>query len=240
MAINTDDISKKYQDLLIVQYNDKPKARATIDAVVKQILADGIYWDVQNGYDIETAVGKQQDILGKYIGVDRLFNGLVVPADAFAMNNYGEGPEGFGMGDVNDPAIEGGSLQTYFNLVSGTQKLSNNDYRILQKLKIIVNNSNLSTYEIITSLSELFDGKVKFTDNYNMTINYFVDPSILSIIKIAATKDCLPRPIGVGVNIFEQNEYFSFAQYGKEIADDAFGMGDCNNASIDGGSMLSY
>lgn len=60
-----------YADLLILQYKTQPKARATISALTSQVIADGILLDVINGFNLLTAVGKQLDILGKYIGLSR-------------------------------------------------------------------------------------------------------------------------------------------------------------------------
>lgn len=61
-----------YSNLLILQYHDKPKAKATIEAVVS-LIPDDLIQEVTNGFDIETAVGKQLDILGEYVGVDRYY-----------------------------------------------------------------------------------------------------------------------------------------------------------------------
>lgn len=61
-----------YSNLLIMQYHNKPKAKATIEATVG-LLPDDLIMEVINGFDIETAVGKQLDILGEYVGVDRYY-----------------------------------------------------------------------------------------------------------------------------------------------------------------------
>lgn len=67
----TDDIVTYYTDLLIIQYIRKPKARATIDAIVRPVIMDQLPTQVNNAFDIETAVGAQLDVLGKYTGVSR-------------------------------------------------------------------------------------------------------------------------------------------------------------------------
>lgn len=61
-----------YSNLLIMEYHGKPKATATIETTVA-LLPDDIIQDVINGFSIETAVGKQLDILGEYVGVDRYY-----------------------------------------------------------------------------------------------------------------------------------------------------------------------
>lgn len=73
-----------YADLLILQYRGKPKAYATIQALVKNVIMGQLPLAVQNAYDIETSVGVQLDVLGKYAGVERVgyaFNGDVINLD---------------------------------------------------------------------------------------------------------------------------------------------------------------
>lgn len=65
-------MNEYYSNLLILQYHNKPKAKATIEAVVN-LLPDGLIQEVTNGFNLETAVGKQLDVLGEYIGVDRYY-----------------------------------------------------------------------------------------------------------------------------------------------------------------------
>ena len=60
-----------YADLLILQYRTQPKARATISALTGEVISNGLLLDVINGFNLLTAVGKQLDILGKYIGLSR-------------------------------------------------------------------------------------------------------------------------------------------------------------------------
>ena len=65
-----------YTNLLIIQYNSKEKARATIELFSRVLLADGIFFDVLNAYNLDTAVGHQLDVIGKYVGVDRYYDAL--------------------------------------------------------------------------------------------------------------------------------------------------------------------
>lgn len=73
-----------YQNLLILQYNNKPKALATISTQVKPVLipqddGESLPLAVQNGFNLmgdNVAIGKQLDILGKYVGVTRSGHGF--------------------------------------------------------------------------------------------------------------------------------------------------------------------
>lgn len=77
--MTTQDIIDYYANLLILQYKGKPNAYATIQAAVTPIIMDQLPDQVQNAFEIGTAVGVQLDILGKYVGVTRTGNGFTGP-----------------------------------------------------------------------------------------------------------------------------------------------------------------
>ncbi len=60
-----------YSDLLILQYKGKPKATATVQAIVDTVTSGQLPIAIQNAYNLDTAVGAQLDIIGKYAGVSR-------------------------------------------------------------------------------------------------------------------------------------------------------------------------
>lgn len=74
--MTTQQLIDYYASLLILQYVGKPKAYATVQTMVSGVIMDQLPTQVQNGFDIETAVGKQLDILGKYVGVVRSGTGF--------------------------------------------------------------------------------------------------------------------------------------------------------------------
>jgi hypothetical protein len=69
MTVN--EIVEYYVNLLIIQYANKAKARATIDALVRPVVMDKVTLDVQEGFNLDTAVGSQLDMIAKYVGVTR-------------------------------------------------------------------------------------------------------------------------------------------------------------------------
>lgn len=69
--MTTQEIIDYYVNLLILQYRGKARARAHMSALVGEVVMDQLPLSVQNGYDVETAVGAQLDVLGKYVGVSR-------------------------------------------------------------------------------------------------------------------------------------------------------------------------
>lgn len=71
-----DDLIKYYENLLVIQYNDLPKASKTIGATVEAGLINNLPIEVRNSYDIENATGKQLDTIGKYQNVQREISGV--------------------------------------------------------------------------------------------------------------------------------------------------------------------
>lgn len=65
------ELQEYYANLLIIQYRGRPHARAMIKAFVKQMLMNQIPQKMEDAFDLEQAIGKQLDILGKRLGVTR-------------------------------------------------------------------------------------------------------------------------------------------------------------------------
>jgi hypothetical protein len=69
--MTTNEIVDYYVNLLILQYRGKPKARATIDALVRMAVVDQLPVALQNAFNLDTAEGVQLDTLGKIVGASR-------------------------------------------------------------------------------------------------------------------------------------------------------------------------
>lgn len=63
-----------YAKLLILQYRGVPGNFMFIQAIVKPVIMNQIPTQVSDGFDLETAVGKQLDVLASYVGVARDYN----------------------------------------------------------------------------------------------------------------------------------------------------------------------
>lgn len=79
-----DSIENYYADLIIIQYRNKPKARATIKLGVDLYLADGLVFDLQNVLNIDTAQGAQLDLIGKILGCNRNIFGFNIDKKYFS------------------------------------------------------------------------------------------------------------------------------------------------------------
>lgn len=207
---------------LIIQYNNKPKAQATIRLLAETLLANGIIWDVMNGYNVDTAVGKQLDIIGKYVGIDRFFN-VTDPVDYFALTDYVEvdpdSEQKYGFTDyANFDEDQFNGTMNYNSVLSIKNRLNDDDFRVLIKLKIIQNHSNHSHKSINDSIFQFFGLDIIPYSDDGMKMTYFVISGFTDIIRAAMIKEVLPRPMGVGIGFVEMppsRTFFAYMTYGQ-------------------------
>lgn len=238
------ELIQYYADLLIIQYAQKPKIRATIEAMIEQMLADNIAFDIRDAFDIETAVGVQLDILGKYVGVTRTHNGIVFTGKNFAFLEYDNlTPEAIqtGFSDYTDFETRDGIFVQYKDTLGDTLLLSDEDYRVIIKLKILQNSSNHSHKEIDDGLAEFFGTEIRADSLGDMVMDYFVPDDLTTIVSVAIQKDVLPRPMGVNTRylISEKEGFFGFATYASTPT---FTKGFATYADVDtkAGNTLTY
>ena len=210
MANDYDKLKKQlieyYQDLLIVQYHDKPKAKAMIKAEMEETLANLLDIQVRDAFDVDTAVGAQLDIIGKWVGVDRIFKGQMFDNKSwFSLTRYNEPTNplqgGFSRFD-NFDTLEGGFL-TYDFIVSTRNKINDTDFRMLIKLKIIRNNIKHSPKDIDEAMYKLFADTLYTVWGECMEMTFYYKKKNYGIVKLGQEKKCFPIPTGVKANFVE-------------------------------------
>lgn len=208
-----DSLVAYYVNLLIIQYHNKTKAQATIDAVIRECVANGIAFDIRDGFNIDTAVGVQLDIIGKYVGVDRFYNSYDITGVRFGYSDrYSTEPTDVtGYADSADFLTKEGDILSVADLVGTGYSLSDADFRTIIKLKILVNNSNYSDGQIDSDIESIFGSSLYMVDNLDMSLEYFTTPELSLIVRVALDKELLPKPMGVRINhIIEDNIYFGY------------------------------
>ena len=210
MANDYDKLKKQlieyYQDLLIVQYHDKPKAKAMIKAEMEETLANLLDIQVRDAFDVDTAVGVQLDIIGKWVGVDRIFKGQMFDNQAwFSLTRYNEPTTplqgGFSRFD-NFDTLEGGFL-TYDFIIATKSKINDTDFRLLIKLKIIRNNTKHSPKDIDEAMYKLFADTLYTVWGECMEMTFYYKKKNYGIVKLGQEKNCFPIPTGVKANFVE-------------------------------------
>lgn len=268
------DLIAYYVNLLIIQYNNQPKAQATISLFAQEMLASGIIFDVQDAYNLVPgkdtiinwdeggtwddpalswdngdngiAIGTQLDVIGKYVGVDRFYSAIVLE-NYFSLVEYDEvtptSPPRFGFetyatfGQYN----YNGTL-TYANVVTINNALTDADFLVMIRLKIIQNNSNYSHQQIDDAIFQFFGTTIRPESNGNMQMVYFISIAISALVQAILFKKLLPKPMGVGLTIVQgvQGLMFGLASYGVPFSAFAYGFSTYANYASLNGQVLVY
>ena len=194
------DYAKYLMSLLIIQFHNKPKAKATIEALGKMFPVD-LVMQVRDAFDIDTAIGKQLDVLAKYVGVKRFYT------------------------------------HTDGEIIT----LNDDELRMLIKFACICNTSNMSQYDLDTSLYNFFGRDVRASSNGNMAITFFVRSDSQIVVDAAIQQRVLPTPIGVQANqvVIQDEDFFAFVEYNDLSTEYKQGFLEYSDPTKEG-EMLNY
>ena len=224
--------------MLLYQYINASKAYATIGELAKAALVDLLPIYLNDAFNIETAEGPQLDILGEYIGFSRIVS-LPVSRNYFGFEDA-DTPYGnlYGLTDYDSTLNSDAFFYTYVDYSGSNSTLNDDEYRILLKLKSYTNRGNFSLGEINSFIYSLFGLNLILNDNLDMSIEYYVKPSIAKIISIAKDNGFLPKPMGVMIDalisVEDMDILFSFDP------ENGLGFTDYLSSTNSTGKYLSY
>jgi hypothetical protein len=241
------EIVDYYTNLLIIQYHNKTKAKATVDLFINELIASGVMFDVRDGYDLDIAVGVQLDILGKYIGTDRFYYSQDFTADYFGFADAADIPgvsaNIVGFNDAVAGLIKEGDFLDSEKVISTLFSLSDESYRKLLKIKIVQNNINYAFKPIVDGLFTFFGLEIIPLHNTDMSITYLIadNPKNDFFINALIQKECLPKPAGVSLQVLNNNSFFGFADAASltSIPDYIKGFNDAVAGLIKDGGFLN-
>lgn len=203
-----EQLKQYYADLLIIQYQ-KPKAIATIKALIEQALANLLILRIRDEcMNVDVSVGVNLDIIGKWVGIDRYFKGQKFDNQIwFSLVDWNDANQPTSLQgclqDWNNPSNKDGRFLDYDFIISVSNKLNDDDFRMLIKLKIIKNSIVATAKNIDDSIYRIFKDTVYTVWGENMHMTYYYKPSQYVIMKLAEEKGILPTPTGVKVEIKE-------------------------------------
>lgn len=258
------DLTSYYVSLLAYEYRGRPNAENQVALFTKQATADFLASQLLTAFDIDTAVGAQLDIIGKYVGVARnigvqeqkpyfglwtygstldksQYQGTWIPSTdtpalpAASAGNTGQWYAVANSGSSTSPIaadfVEGdvivsngtawvrqttdnaNGLSTYADLgvnvtapfytYYGSDRqysdLTDDQYRTVLKLKVVLNSNDSTLATISQALWDFFGPAITVVDNADMTMTFFVYNTVPLSTDIL--KSYLPRPMGVGITI---------------------------------------
>lgn len=196
MGLFTDE----YKKLLIIQYADKPNALAQIELTMGKL--EEVYdlaLSLEQAFDLDQATGKQLDILGKIVGINRSVP-FAVPKNYFG---FSDNPTtAWPMGD-KFISVVAYPMKNKFEIPYSTGELNDFTYRFFIKAQIIKNyakgtmidENNLS---IQNAIDFLFNNEAYVVDNQNMSMNIYINNTFdFNMIQYIEQLDLIPRPQGV-------------------------------------------
>lgn len=216
-----EELIKYFCNLLIIQYKNKPKAKATIEALVRSLFetSDGKVFllEYQNAYDLDTAQLAQLELLAKYIGYDGSLDvintnyfklsdteGLTItPGLSDTEGNYSGHPllnySGYTYTTTTLPGVAGidffrKTLLFLSEMKGEVLSLGNLD-RLLQKYY----GNDLYVIEGAKEITYVYDEDIlKLFNNDTGTVEAFI-------------RKYMPRPMGCGFSIqFQAEKYLAF------------------------------
>lgn len=242
------DLIAYYANLLIIQYHDQPKAQATIELITEVMLANNILLDIQNAYDVDTAVGAQLDVIGKYVGVDRYYSELEL-SNYFSMVDYSQAgslpssPPQWGFCNYSNFSsfAYNGSLD-YADIITVSNALNDDSYRFLIRLKIILNNINYSHQQIDEEMWNAFGATLRPESAGGMEMLYFISSELTSLIQAIVAKNLLPKPMGVGLLTVTgvTGDMFALTDYAGHESPFGDGLIDYASFAATPGQILNY
>lgn len=197
-----DELITYYSDLLILQYNNKPRAIATVQAYIAEVVASQIIQQVSDGFDLDTAIGEQLTMLGTYRNAPRTIYGLTLDKNFFQMPLYNAvAPEDdYGFATYTGSPVPSWYFILYSDVNDLIFNLSDSDLRTLIKYLADLNSSGFGLGEIDEILFTYFGDFVTLDDNLDMTITYTELPDNPSnLFAIVDSIGALPHPSGVQV-----------------------------------------
>ncbi len=208
-----ENIKNWIKNLIIIQYRQSSKNRALIDLLVELVFANCLILQIRDlCLNVDLSIGAQLDVVGKWVSLDRFYNGidewlhnyLSYPYfTTIETNSYDQYQGGFST-YTNFSDNDGGFLmyKDWKDVRTRINKMADNVYRQLIRLKIIKNSINHTCKNIDDAIWKWSNGNVYTTwDVMEVTYNY--NRSYSNIMRLASYKNILPHPTGCNIILKE-------------------------------------
>ncbi|MBO5928367.1 MAG: DUF2612 domain-containing protein [Clostridia bacterium] len=194
------NVEEYYANLLILQYRNKPKARATVKLGADIYLGDGLVFELNDILNIDIAVGKQLDLIGQILGCNRNIYGLSIDTPFFSF----EKEDAYGYSDKN--TLSEGYWKSYFNSTGSAYALPDDDYRYLLKFKAAYNLKRGSWGELNDMYDTFFGNELNMVNNKDLSVTFQYSPNLSLALKVAKFLNYIIPPMGIKYEFEEIEE----------------------------------
>lgn len=206
-----EELKKYFSNLLILQYKNKPKAKATVEALVETSFSDttGKIFPIeaQNAYNLDTATGIFLDVIGKYLGKDRLLSFVI--DNSFKFADYDSLDEPLGYGEYTEDLETYPYLEyRYSNYEYAT--IADENYRKILQMLAWLRNKTLSLANIDEVLYNIFNEDIYVVEGdkeleYHISENFFPRLDNQTKLNMVFNK-YFPRPMGCTITVVRDEE----------------------------------
>lgn len=230
---NTTDYLEEARSRVTEQFKDKDIFDRYLQLLISEhTVLQNQMLNLMQLRSIDTATGKQLDIIGDIVGRPR---GLLT-ADQFKFFGFANEPQAGSFGSLTDPQA-GATFYSEGATKSGSRQPTDDEYRLLIKAKIIKNTTRSSTEDTIRAFKFLFSAGQAFIDEYEpakvrIGIGKLLTPVEKGLLfELQGGGSLLPKTIGVEYQFLEFQSTRVFATEGFP---GAYGAGDLNDPSVGG------
>ncbi len=214
---------------LATQFRESSNLIAYIKVLLHEAnTLEEVFCDLLESRWLDTAVGAQLDILGAIVGRSRTF----IDAESIRYFGFSGHAQAGTFGDLNDPSV-GARFASLGEPTTGLRELSDDEYRLYIRAKIMANASGMTGEEVIDLIAFIFDSPVVILVDghtwYSVTIGRILSANEKLVLQDVGV---VPKVAGVGVSYGEFDAtvpYFGFAG-----VPGASGFGDLNDPTAGG------
>lgn len=224
------------------KYNPEDNSGAGVFDRMLQLLLGGkielqeVFRQLMQERSLDTAAGAQLDIIGEIVGQPRELIDTAL-LTFFAFQGYLDAQS---YGDLDNPAL-GGPYYDINNPLAGNTLLTDEQYRLFIKAKIIKNNTNVTPNQFIEFMQFIFgidlslivaEGNAEVTVMLGRELSSF-EKVLLDYTSYSSgyPSRFIPKPIGVRINF---GEFIAENFFGFQGAPNAKGYGDLSDLSLGG------
>lgn len=201
-------LKQYFADLLIIQYRGSKKNRALIEFLVDLIFANNLALEIkEKTVNVNESIGKQLDVVGKWVGLDRYYYKEIWEHPFLAFPNYSNIKNSDysevqgGFSTYSNFSDNNGGFLTYkawSSIRAKANEIGDEYFRKLIKLKIIKNSINFTCKNIDDAIWEWSEGHV-YTTWEHMKLIYHYDVEYKELIELANFKNVLLKPTGCNI-----------------------------------------
>lgn len=230
-------VTEEFLNVARSRVTEQFKNKMVYDRYLQLLLSgktelQSVLQDTMQLRSLDTAVGKQLDVIGEIVGRSR---GLVT-SDIFYYFGFEDSPQGQSFSSTTDPTV-GGQWYSLDAPRGISREPSDDEYRLILKAKIIKNRTLASPEDVIAAYKFLFGAsQVTLDETATAEVRIGIGKILNNVERgllfdLGGAGQLLPKPAGVSYS-------YSEFQAGRVFATDGFpgavGTGDLNDPTQGG------